>query len=77
MSNREATRKAWRCGATPESLSRGEEDGRTRSEKNVAALGMCERSRGLRELRKTSNDKNMAYHSNHVSACKREKKLLL
>jgi len=50
---------------------------RTRSEKNVAALGMCERGRDLRELRKTGNDKNMAYHSNHVSACKREKKLQL
>jgi len=50
---------------------------RTRSEKNVAALGTCERGRGLRELRKTGNDKNMAYHHNHVSACKREKKLQL
>jgi len=35
------------------------------------------RGRGLRGLRKTRNDKNTAYHHNHVSACKREKKLLL
>jgi len=77
MSNREATRKARWCGATQESLSRGEEDGREREARRMWQHCECASEEEVFESCKTSNVKNMAYHHNHVSACKREKKLLL
>jgi len=78
MSNREVTSEGSVVWCNTRDLVEGRGRwARTRTKKNVAALGMCERGKGLRELRKTGNVKNMAYHHNHVSACKREKKLLL